>query len=92
MLRRRRLAAYSELQQRLDRHAKLARTVSHLAQQKAVAGKGRKRRLSKQEQQQAAPEHPQPGREGAGVAAGGADGRGRRQAGKQFKWKQERKR
>eukprot|EP00197_Chlamydomonas_leiostraca_P003099 CAMPEP_0202869552 /NCGR_PEP_ID=MMETSP1391-20130828/12519_1 /ASSEMBLY_ACC=CAM_ASM_000867 /TAXON_ID=1034604 /ORGANISM="Chlamydomonas leiostraca, Strain SAG 11-49" /LENGTH=251 /DNA_ID=CAMNT_0049549887 /DNA_START=127 /DNA_END=879 /DNA_ORIENTATION=+ len=46
---RRKLAAYRELQQRLERKEKLARTAAHLTLQKEVAGKGRKRKLSKRE-------------------------------------------
>lgn len=46
---RRKLNAYKELEQRMKRHKSLARTAAHLAMEKEVASKGRKRKLSKKE-------------------------------------------
>jgi len=75
---KRKLASYRELQQRLERHTKLARTAAHLSQQKEVAGKGRKRKISKQELS---------GHEATGTGEEQEGG----QKSKSFKWKRERK-
>lgn len=71
----------------MDRHTKLARTTSHMAQRKEVSGKGRKRKLSRGEVAAA-------GTAGAGTGEEeeGGQGKGAVQTGKQYKWKKERKR
>ncbi len=77
---RRRVAAYTELSQRLNRQQTLARTASHLAYQREVAGKGRKRKLTKKELAAA-----------AAAAGAGEEGLHKTQQGKVFKWKRERR-
>lgn len=49
--RRRKFAAYKELQQRMERHAKVSSLTSKMAADKELMGKGRKRKLKGSEVQ-----------------------------------------
>ncbi len=77
---RRKYAAYKELSQRQERQAKVESVASHLAYQKVVMGKGRKRKLGSKELKAAA------------AAAGQQQGASSAPAGPVFKWKRERQR
>ncbi|KAJ9507650.1 hypothetical protein QJQ45_019176 [Haematococcus lacustris] len=77
---RRKLAAYNELSQRMERREKLARTANHLAYVQEVAKKGRKRKLSKDELVQT-----------AAAGDGNDDGASHSSTARVFKWKRERK-
>lgn len=86
---RRKLAAYAELQQRLERKEKLARTAAHLSLEKELAGKGRKRKLSKREVAALQAAH---GLQGEQDDDNGYDeDGGKRHEGAVYKWKRERK-
>ncbi|KAF5843452.1 hypothetical protein DUNSADRAFT_15747 [Dunaliella salina] len=71
----RKVAAYKELAQRLERKELLSRTANRLALQKEVAGKGRKRKLGKDEL----------------ARTGTEEGQQQQQQGPVFRWKRERK-